>query len=312
MIIARLCLETTEQAVGFRSFRIAARPVMLDASMAPLAAFRLNQAQSSVDGARGRNEQEVFEASLIYHGTGLIGGVARGVSCWSSPTGFRLSIEDAGLFTITAGGARVTCLHVQGNIHSTAVVETILGPVLILALALQGTWCLHASAVRFGERTIAVAGLSGAGKSTLARYLGSQGGTHWRRLADDVLPLTIGTDGPLALPHFPQLKLPPDAQPSVGQPEQVPLDAVYLLQAPQDAARPDGVEIRPVAAGAGLLALVRHTIAARLFDRALLARHSAFCAQVATQIPIRRLSYPHDYALLPHIREAIEADVETF
>ena len=58
-----------------------------------------------------------------------------------------------------------------------------------------------------------------------------------------------------------------------------------------------------------MLALARHTVAARLFGTELSARHLAFCAELATEAPIRRLHYVRESAALPRTRRAIERDV---
>ena len=60
-----------------------------------------------------------------------------------------------------------------------------------------------------------------------------------------------------------------------------------------------------------MLALVSHTVAARLFGKDLLAQHLAFCAQAAAQMPVRRLAYPRRFDTLPRVRDALAADLET-
>ena len=52
-------------------------------------------------------------------------------------------------------------------------------------------------------------------------------------------------------------------------------------------------------------ALIRHTVAARLFDKPLLAAHLDFCAEAAARIPVWRLAYPHRRDVLPQVRDAI-------
>ena len=78
-----------------------------------------------------------------------------------------------------------------------------LGPVLLLALALQGRWGLHASAAAHGAGVFRFLGESGVGKSTLAA--GLAGG--WQPLADDLLPIRLPPSGPRILPRYPQLKV---------------------------------------------------------------------------------------------------------
>ena len=88
----------------------------------------------------------------------------------------------------------------------------------------------------------------------------------------------------------------------------MPVRALYLLA---DSGRGGAVSAERVSRREATLALARHSVASRLFDRDLLARHLEFCAQAAALIPVRRLSYPREYALLPRVREVIEADVGT-
>ena len=247
--------------------------------------------------------------SLVYRGPGWLGSEWRQVMCWCGPAGYLLEIDAVGGFTVIPDGATVLLDRVEPRADWQAVREVALGPALILALALQDTWCLHASAAVLHDRAIAFLGESGKGKSTLAAFLGAGAGAVWRLLADDVLPVRLGPDGLEALPHFPQLKLSPEEQPSLGMPEQLPLDAVYLLEKPPT--NQGGVDSRPLGPRDAMLALVRHTVAARLFDRRLLARHMRFCAQTAACIPVRRLSYPHEYALLPRVGDALAADLQT-
>ena len=188
------------------------------------------------------------------------------------------------------------------------VVEAALGPALILALALQGTWTLHASAVFSDDRAVAFVGESGNGKSTLAGFLGREGRPGWRLLADDMLPVVPGPGGLDVLPHFPQLKLAGEDCSPAALPERMPLAAIYVL--PPAAGRSKAVQVRRLGSRDAALAVVRHTVAARLFDGALLARHLAFCAHAAAHIRICRLTYPHRYELLPAVRDAIRADLQ--
>ena len=62
----------------------------------------------------------------------------------------------------------------------------LLGPVLGLLLRLRGVTCLHASAVAFGDRSVAFVGSAGAGKSTTAAAFAKQG---FGVLSDDIVAL---------------------------------------------------------------------------------------------------------------------------
>ena len=186
--------------------------------------------------------------------------------------------------------------------------EVVLGPGMILALAWHGVFSLHASAFAGRGAGGALVGESGRGKSTLARYLEEQGGPDWQRLADDILPLELGSERPHALPHFPQLKLAPEEQMRLESPERVPLAAVYVLDTTEgDAAEP--VRIKSLPPHAAAAALVRHTVAGRLFPPAVLERHLTFCTTVAGQVPVRVLNYPRRFNILAAVREALADDL---
>lgn len=245
---------------------------------------------------------------LTYRGPGWIGNTWRDVVCHAGERGYELEVAGAGRFTISSDGKAIYQLAAAEGASPQLTGETLLGPCLILALALQGTWCLHASAARCRGRLVAFAGESGVGKSTLAAYLAKQAGPEWRRAVDDILPVAPTPTGLEARPHFPQLKLPYDAQPWTDQPERLPLTALFLLQGPQGAG--PGVDIRPVSRKAAGLALVRHTVASRLFDKPLLARHLAFCSAAAESLPVFTVSYPHQFSLLPQVRDRLAAILE--
>ncbi len=180
--------------------------------------------------------------------------------------------------------------------------EIILGPALVLALALNKKWSLHASAAIYNERKIAFLGESGQGKSTLAAWLGQHG---WQHLADDILPVRASENGIDALPHFPQLKLPADAQPGLNFPESLPLDALCLLQKADAAAAPD---LRLLPPKEAVRIILSHTAGTRLFTPELLAQHLHFAAHAAESLPVYALTYPHDKAKLGQMKALLEEE----
>jgi hypothetical protein len=284
------------------AYRVAAHVLVADTTLPDMAACEVAPPEpwspppaAAVDAA---------SAPLIYHDLALVARAYREVTCHASAAGYRLEVAGVGTFTVSADGSAVTQTEAAPEATEDVVVETALGPALILALALQGTYCLHAGAATYAGRAVAVAGESGRGKSTLAAFLGEQGGAGWRPLADDVLPFEHGAEGVDALPHFPQLKLPPDRQPALGQPERLPLAALYVLAEPADE-----VALEPLSPRDAALALVRHTVASRLFAPELLARHLQFCGEVARRVKVRRVHYPRRWEALAGVQELIESDV---
>ncbi|MFQ5350634.1 MAG: hypothetical protein ACE5EG_09355 [Thermoanaerobaculia bacterium] len=237
-----------------------------------------------------------------YAGPGWVGGRLRRVESWRSGNGYLLRIEGAGEYLVRGDGSEIVsrrCLQAGGP--SEAVAAAVLGPCLVLAMALHGVWCLHASAAGAADRVVALAGESGSGKSTLAAALASLGGI-WRRVGDDLLPVRLAGDGGRALPRFPQPKLAPELQWLPPAPEEVELAALYLL-----APDADEVEVRQLSRRRAAEVLVGQTVAARLFDAELQARHLDFCAGLAGVLPVRTLRFPRRRAALPAMTTAIVA-----
>lgn len=250
------------------------------------------------------------DEGVTFCGTGWIRGEQRRVMCRRTAEGYEIEVQGAGLFAIAAEGDEVRCRAMEAGAAQGALAEALLGPALILSLALQGTFCLHAGAAARDDEALAFVGASGSGKSTLTTHLQSAG-RGWGRIADDVLPVRLG-EATAAMPRFPQLKLAPGEQPSLGWPETLPLAALYLLE-PQELSPERGgqkVTCEPLSAREATVALLSHTIAARLFDHDLLERHLAACCGAAARLPVRRLRFPRRPEHLPGMVEAVVRDRE--
>lgn len=238
--------------------------------------------------------------SLSCQATGWVGDAHRYVETWVSPDGILLNVDGGCDFYIAYLGKQITWVE-DGHALTDLDRDILLGPALVLALALRGTWSLHASAAVFQERTIAFVGESGQGKSTLAAYLD---GTPWRRAADDILPVTLDDQNLLAWPYFPQLKLPPDRQPGLDFPESLALDCVCLLDSASVDAEPELQRLPPNQA---IRVLLSHTAGTRLFPPDLLAKHLDFCGRAAEGLPVYQLTYPHRRDALPQVKELLES-----
>ena len=289
------------------AYRLAGRTFSADIDFPELVAFHSDRAPFSPARSSPKRLTRPARPNLIFQGPGRIGNVVGEVQCIRNTNGFQLEVDRAGTVGINSQGTEIVLHERAPNGSPDVLSEVVLGPALILALALQGTWCLHASAVASSGQVVCFLGRSGSGKSTLAAFL-DEFDRSYCRLADDILPVRPGRDGLDTLPRYPQLKLPPDAQPSLGvAAERVPLAAIYVI------AGTDRVETKPevrsLAAQDATLALVRLTVAARIFDNHLLARHLAFCANVAGQIPVRELAYPRSYDMLPKVGRLLAADL---
>lgn len=240
------------------------------------------------------------ECDLLSRAEGWVAGAQRGVEVYSFPDGFLLKVVNVGDFLISQNGQTIAK---RGNSEELTQLEceAVLGPVLVFALALRSAWSLHASAAMFREKTIAFLGESGQGKSTLAAYLSQNRG--WRRVADDILPATMESSDVKIWPHFPQLKLPPEAQPFIGLSDSLPLDRICLLTSAGADEMPALEQVSPAQAAKTILS---HTAGARMFPPDLLARHLAFSAEVAKRMPVYRLTYPHRKEALPLVKSLLQ------
>lgn len=208
------------------------------------------------------------------------------VEARTSAHGLRVDAEGFGSVLVRDDGAEV--LWQPSDPAARERPELVLGPGLVLALAFQGVFCLHASAVLGPEGAVVFAGPSGAGKSTLAARLAATGGLP--RLADDILPFRADPAGAFALPHFPQLKLPATEQYPPGAAPAVPVARLYVLAACDPGAP---VVARPLAPSVAALAVCGQAVATRLFTARLLARLVPFAADLVAGARVRELSYPH-------------------
>lgn len=238
----------------------------------------------------------------LYADNAILNGEARFVECSLHASGYVLRAPGIGTFEVALDGSIGECTIESGA--DPATVEVVrLGPVLVLSLALQGKFCLHASAVGFDGRAVAFLGASGTGKSTLAALLHARGLAPL--VADDILPLGAAAT---VFPRFPQLKLSSAQQPWRGLPESLPLAGVYLLGSPAE--RGPDVTSERLQTRDALVALVSHTVATRLFGPDLLARHLDLVGELAETVPVRRLRYPRRFSVAAEVHRVVVSDLE--
>jgi hypothetical protein len=207
-----------------------------------------------------------------------------------------------------------------------------LGPVLSYWCEHRGLPTLHASAVARDGSGIAFVSRHGGGKSGLAAAMVQSG---CALLTDDLLVLENREDHWEARPSYPEMRMWPDeaahfvgsfeslplvqsdlekrrvAIGDVGdlgfgsfQNASVPLAAIYLASR-----RPEeegGVEIEPVSRSEALIELIRHSFSPRLVAAAgLQPSRLDRLSRLVRQVPVRRLSYPSGFELLPEVAEAL-------
>ena len=288
-------------------YRIAGQEFQFPCPVLELTPFEIE----SADGANRASLSETSSApasdfpqavppslTLLSRTDGLVGGSNRQVETWSAPPGYLLKVAGGSDFYIAPQGQFIRRVVADSTDSPWPKLdrEILVGPVLVLALALRGIWSLHASAVTCNGRTILFLGESGQGKSTLAAHLAPS----MQLAADDILPVTL-TDFKLTCwPHFPQLKLPLNAQHGLAQPESLPVRHICLLDAAEE------ISFHPLFSSEATQTLLRHTAGTRLFPPDLLSKHLVFCAQAAGKIQLSRLAYPRRMDALPGVKALLE------
>jgi hypothetical protein len=237
---------------------------------------------------------------------GWVGGAQRLVEVSDTSHGFVMEVDGGGgEFQISPAGDMIGKMDLSHE-YTLLDRQIICGPALVLALALRGIWSLHASAALYKGTLIVFLGESGQGKSTLVGFLSQSPG--WRLVADDILPATSDPSGVYAWSHFPQLKLSSASQPGPHLPESLLLNKIFLLL-------PAGKEVTPAvqlfSPGEAVKTLLAHTAGTRLFNQGLLAQHLEFCSQVASQVPVYQLIYPHGMQMLPEVKQLLETHVNS-
>lgn len=287
------------------AYRVAGRVVTTNLAVGELSPLEVPGASLDEPPPAAEPGELRRASSLIFAGEAWVVDRDRPVECRLDAHAYRLRVGGAGSFWVALDGRSLGCSKIDAEGGGQLARLALVGPALTLALALQGTFCLHASGVETAAGVFAFAGDSGAGKSTLARLLEASPELGWRRVADDVLPVEPG-DGrrPAARPDFPQLKLAAGEQPWLSGRSSLPLAAVFLLRPPSRKTR-----LARASARSAMLAHVRHTVAARLFDARLLDRHLGFAASLAERVPTYRLSYPWSPQSLPAVARAL-ADLD--
>ena len=136
-------------------------------------------------------------------------------------------LRDAYIFVPSVGAIHVShgceiMVNPVSGVEDRVIRLFLLGAALGLLLHQRGLLTLHASAVAINDGAVLFLGNSGQGKSTLAATLNTLG---YPLVADDVVAIDMcGTDGPVVLPAYPQLKLWPDAATAIGNdPSALPL-----------------------------------------------------------------------------------------
>lgn len=241
----------------------------------------------------------------VFCDSGLVAGAKRVVECRQGDHGYRLRIDGIGVFVLTADGASIAVDRTPGC-SDDIVFQALVGPALILAMALRGRFALHASSVVRDGEALVFMGPSGSGKSTLARKLAGLPGGGWSRISDDILPMRLSGGATLRCrADYPQLGLDVENRPPSGGAAEWPVCRCFVLAPPGVGDR--NVGTLPLGHSEAALALVRHSVACRLFAKDLLEKHLHFCSRVSEQVAIARLGYPWTQGSIPRVGELLES-----
>lgn len=188
----------------------------------------------------------------------------------------------------------------QNTIQASLVsidISALLGPVLILNLAMNQVFCLHASAFIIDSTAYILMASSGTGKSTIARYINEQ--TSAQRIADDILPLKIINNALTILPDFPQLKLAHEQQ-YQGKDT---YHKIVLLFAQKST---EATSIKQIDQFTTTKKLINHSVATKLFAHNELKNHLNFCHQASQQTNSYQVDYQHSKTSLQQLYKLLQ------
>lgn len=280
------------------AYRLADQVVVSDRSLSEAEVYVIAP-PSGLEASPLEEPSEPVAGAPIYSGPSWIAGRWLNLECRRLVSGYRLDVEAVGAYELSGNGERIRGVDPASTEDDLLIERTVLGPVLLLALALQGRWGLHASAAANGEAVFGFLGESGVGKSTLAAGLAEVGG--WQPVADDLLPIRLPPSGPRILPRYPQLKV--VEQWALQLPEAMSLAALYELRPADSSSTRIGIE--PLGARHAAARIARFTFVKFLFDKELLGSHLSFCVELAGTVPVYRLTYPRRLDVIPEIGERI-------
>jgi hypothetical protein len=225
--------------------------------------------------------------------------------------GYLLRFPDVAQFWVKRDGTRIVAY--DPGLPLDVIEQLLLDQVLPQALHLRGECSFHASSVAIDGAGVAFVGQSGDGKSTMAASLVPPGVL----LTDDCLAVRRSGGELLALPSYSSVRLRSDSaeRNRSGEPlplassrtpwkhrlplsfatSPVPLRMIFLLQ------RGEAISIRACAPGEAFGELAKHVHRIDPSDRVGLQRELDVLADVTALVPVRRLTYPREFAVLDEV-----------
>jgi len=241
---------------------------------------------------------------------------------------FQLCYGDGTRFVVDEHATRIWAENGPGLTYQYVTVY-LLGPVMGFVLRRRGRTPLHASALAFAGRAVALLGSAGAGKSTTAAALALRG---WPVLCEDVCALEESEEGFLVLPAYPRVCLWPDsvnylfsssdALPRIVEgwekrylpldgeraqfaSDKLPLAAIYLLASRSD--ENSAPMIEPMSQREAALYLVQNTYMNWLLNVGQRAAEFDAIAKLVSQVEFFQVTPNSDPALLGELAALIES-----
>jgi hypothetical protein len=214
--------------------------------------------------------------------------------------------------------------------------QLLFGPVLAFWFWMRGLFGLHAAAVAVHEKAALFSASNQSGKSSLAASCLQVGHAL---LADDFASITKDDGEFLVQPGYPQMRmwedqaayfiqayenleimretypkrLVPIGQACFGQFsfDPRPLKVIYVPQRRMAGSVDQSIRIEPLAKAAAVTTLMRS--GAVTYFRGWLPFHQhnvQWLAELVKYVPVRRISYPSGYDLLPSVRDTILEDID--
>lgn len=289
--------DTSRKPVA-HNYRIANYELVIQEPVTALLAFSEGEASETYNASLANMDKPELlnadNAELEYAGNAPLADGDREVEYWALGKQRQINVAGKPVCHINLSERHIHLLNDRG-FDDRLNLEVVTGPALIVLLARENIYCLHAGAVSTEHGNIAFIAESGVGKSTLSADLDES----WRQLADDILPVQIRYTTSY-LSNFPQLKLPGAQvlQPIFGE---MCLDLVVRLN--EEPA--DEVSFNELSKTDAVLAIVRHTVAARLYDKKQMTAHTSFAKRLCSNITVVELNYPRDPKQLPMLRQSI-------
>jgi len=245
---------------------------------------------------------------------------------------FVLRFADMADFVISPDRRRIKCYP-----HPDTPIETIrhlfLDQVFPYLLTSHDQLALHAGAVVINSEAVAFIGESGQGKSTLCASLGHRGS---QLIGDDCLALKKENEKIFCLPGYPGVRLWDQSvsalfsEPIVSPvshysrkhrlntrdnnipvaTEPIPLKKIYLLSPLDPSGDKDQVVVTPVAPNEAFRHVLNASFRLNICDHNEIRDEFNLISHILSNVRISSLSFPHEFAALPKVHQAIYADLD--